>query len=398
MDELPPLTGRALKSVSHSQISAFRRCKRLWAAQKLLGLPASEAKALRVGVRTHKPIEVAYKTGTAVVHLPVVYFDAEVPRKRVEAAVANLPVPPGTPGVQVEKRFSRQQADTTLPKVNGLIDWLYTYELGKVREVDHKTTSNIEKLRANPVDMLTDPQMLIYAEVAFQEGAEVVEVAHNTISTTHVARVLPLKFVNIPRALAAENWLTLQPISREMATLALNPPESWYDIEPNFNACYDFHRECDYLPFCAAGKNFNIGVPDMAIDSNGASDLLARLQKVMVKAGEVESNSPVVDIDLETIEPFPVAFVPLLPPDAPSRETPPAPDKKKATVKAKKEDLVSLVEKLIQKLEAPVKYEFLIESLHGEDLNENTLDKFGAEGWDFNGVYGNTMVFRRAVQ
>lgn len=365
-----------IRSVSVTQINDFERCPRRWFFKKVRGIEAPErATAGKViGREIHWLIENYYKRGTMLSH---------VHAEKARAAVAHLPQPQPE-GLLVEHRFSIAPADG-LPKFTGVIDLVDVRRPGNVRITDHKTTSKYNDRLAHPVDVANDPQMLTYAEWAFREYAEPhVYVAHNTISTTHVARAHLGEYVEIPRYAALENWERMRETTRNMVGVAGAPPSDWNDVPCNTNACNDYGG-CDFLPICAL-KTPTIGVT-MAHDEHAASNLLALLQgTTSVKP----SPAPIV-IDGETylnalqsgknIEP-----VALLPPDAPNRETPaeeePAP---KPAKKAKAPKFT------------PPKYEYDVEQMTNQ-VNVALLNERGADGWELVGFHdGLTAVWRRQI-
>jgi len=311
--------------VSVSQLNTAERCERRWFFQKVrrVKLPPMEKKAAALGQEIHRLHEHYYKKG----FVP----KGHTHERKVAASLANLPV--CGPGVEVEVPFCIEEPNEV--PFTGFIDLvderLMTLPVPTLRIVDHKTTSRFAERVTDPVDMLSDAQMLTYAEVGYRlYVAERVEVAHNTISTTHVARVLPPVFVHVPREVAAANWERQRGNVRKMLAIASAPPADWNDVRCNTDACMDFGG-CDYLPICAL-KTPTIGVAPMSHDSDAASALLARLNalsapvaqpppsqtiEVIDELSHLGEEMPTVPLDLvETNE------IALLPPDAPSRMTP----------------------------------------------------------------------------
>jgi CRISPR/Cas system-associated exonuclease Cas4 (RecB family) len=322
-----------VESVSVSQLNSFGRCKRRWFFQKVrrVPLPPKARPAAAMGQEIHRLHEHYYKKG----FVP----KGHQHERKVLASLENLPK--CGPGVEAELPFRIEEANEV--PFTGVIDLVDRRMMmlsagGTLRIIDHKTTSSIASKEANPVDVSTDPQMLTYAEVGYREGAERVEVAHNTISTTHVARILPPVFVHIPREIAAENWAAQRRTIRMMVVCAAAPPSDWNDVPCNTEACFDFGG-CDYLPICAL-KTPTIGVAPMSHDENAASALLARLTALSApipppaapssQVIEVIDETPTTPIALtETAEIVidsskmaEIVEVQLLPPDAPSRMTP----------------------------------------------------------------------------
>jgi len=314
--------------VSVSQLNSFTRAPRRWFFQKVrrVKLPPMEKKAAALGQEIHRLHEHYYKKG----FVP----KGHTHERKVLASLEGLPL--CGPGVEVEVPFRIEEANEV--PFTGFIDLvderLMTSPVPTLRIIDHKTTSRLADRVTDPVDMLSDAQMLTYAEVGYRlYDAERVEVAHNTISTTHVARVLPPVFVHVPREVAAANWERQREDIRKMLAIASAPPADWNDVRCNTDACMDFGG-CDYLPICAL-KTPTIGVAPMSHDSDAASALLARLNalsapQVSIPAIEVIDETPTTPIVLvETAEIVidsskmaELAEVHLLPPDAPSRMTP----------------------------------------------------------------------------
>lgn len=253
----------------------------------------------------------------------------------------------------------------------------------RIRLVDHKTTGDIERKRREPVDLANDPQMLTYAEVTFREHPEAtVEVAHNTISTKHKARVLPIEWVPISRSRAEANWARQTEVIRKMVALAAAPPADWNDVACNDNACHDYGG-CDFLPICAL-KTPMLGATKMTFDEEQASNLLRRLLAGPSEPPPAETPPPTEAA---------VEDVALLPPDAPTRMTPapteeaPAPKTKVKRAKA-------------SKVEAPTTegtWEYQVDKvLETTDAIEAYLNTKGAEGWELTGFFdGIYAVFKR---
>lgn len=378
-----------LTSMSVSQVLAWKRCARRWFLKSVRKVKAPEQTQSRSqGREGHSLIELYYKTGTIPVGHPQ--------ERRVRAAVEHLPKPSPAGDIHVEHR-GKIQLEEGLPPFYLVIDWVNLQKPGVTQIVDHKFTKRFNERLAKPIDVNNDEQMLTYAEYSFRELPEnEVEVAHNTISTAHVARVAPLVFTRIERKRANENWEGQLGIIRKMVTLASAPPADWNDVAGNTEACGDFGG-CDYLPVCAL-KTPTIGVgKNMAHDEASASDLLTKLKAQLLGAAPAaESAVPrVVALEVETATgpktiaaTFTTETVPLLPPDAPSRMTPPeeeAAEKPKKGRKAK----ASVTER--------PRYEY--------DMDEKMtrievpyLNERGEDGWELVGFHdGITAVFRRLV-
>lgn len=374
----------AVRSVSVTQVNDFNRCPRRWFFKKVrqVEVPEKPTDSKAIGRDIHWLIERYYKSGT----MPVGHVHAE----KAMAAVAYLPQPQPT-GLLVEHRFSLNPEDG-LPKFTGVIDLVDVRRDDAVRLIDHKTSSKYNELVQKPVDVANDPQMLTYAEWSFMAYPErSVEVAHNRISTKHVARASLGEWAQIPREAAKTNWDRMRGLTRNMVDLASAPPADWNDVPCNTDACGDYGG-CDFLPICSL-KTPTIGVK-MAADENAASDLLARLAKLTgaTASPQVVSGDPaasvtmpntviglVVPVGSTAVEP-----VALLPPDAPSRMTP-AVEEPTPTVKATKKP----------RKKAEDRWEYEIDRITTK-IDEGLLNERGADGWELVGFFdGVDAIWKR---
>jgi hypothetical protein len=366
-----------LTSASVSQVLAWKRCVRRWFFRSVRKVKAPEQTQSRSqGREGHSLIEHYYKTGTIPVGHPQ--------ERRVRAAVEHLPKPSPAGDIHVEHK-GKIQLEEGLPPFYLVIDWVNLQKPGVTQIVDHKFTKRFNERLEKPIDVTNDEQMLTYAEYSFRELPENdVEVAHNTISTAHVARVAPLVFTRIERKRANENWEGMIEVIRKMVTLASAPPADWNDVPGNTEACGDFGG-CDYLPICAL-KTPTIGVgKNMAHDEASASNLLARLKAQITPTAEPEiirASLPDTATEVNV-----VGAVPLLPPDAPSRMTPPEEEAVEKPKKGRKTKAVT---------ERP-RYEYdMDEKMTRVELPY--LNERGEDGWELVGFHdGITAVFRRLV-
>ena len=430
-DPTPPCTVSTdpvpVKSVSVSQQNSFERCVRRWFFQKVNRAPIPEnyvKKGASTGTEIHNLLDQYYKKGFVPKGHPH--------ERKVLAALENLPK--CGPGIESEISFKIQEANEV--PFTGVIDLVDMRSVGQnlsgtkvsnvgtvhangtgesvaddagtVRIIDHKTTSAIAKREAEPVDMFNDPQVLTYAQVGYVNyGAERVEVAHNTISTTHVARVIPPAFEWIPRERAQENWERQRAVTRKMVAVAASPPADWNDVEHNPDACGDFGG-CDFLALCTV-RNPSLGVPKMSnVDDSAASDLLARLNAltapVVAPAALVETSEialdPTVNYDtsFDTTGNFDVTQVELLPPDAPSRMTPQEPEpeeKPKAKRGRKPKAAPSAAETIVT---APKHEYFAEKSITNVDEAVVYLNDMAEQGVRCVGIFdGLYFVFERPV-
>jgi hypothetical protein len=260
-----------VESVSVSQLNSFNRCQRRWFFQKVrrVRVPTAHKTGANTGTEIHGEHDHYYKRGFVVT--------GSKHEKKVRASLASLP--PCGPDVVSELPFN---VPIEAPKgqrlsFTGVIDLVDSAFLPALLKItDHKSTGNIAKLEAEPVDVYNDPQMLTYAHVGYTLfNPARVEVAHNTISSKHVARTIPPVYVYVPRQKAQENWVDQVGIVGNMIELAESPPADWNDVPCNTAACSDFNG-CDFLPICTL-KTPTLGVAPMAHDESAASDLLSRL-------------------------------------------------------------------------------------------------------------------------
>lgn len=346
-----------VETVSVSQLTSYERCPSRWFFQKVrrVHVPQKDSSAKNVGTEIHSLIEGYFKRGS----IP----QGHKHERKVRKAVEHLPVP--DPALLIEYRFKVPR--DIGPAFTGVIDFIDPRHSDRVDVVDHKTSGDVTKPRP---DLTKDSQMLTYAEVGYRTfDTPSVRVAHNTISTKHVDRVLPLNWTEIPRDMAAANWERQQGVIKDMVSLASSPPADWTDVPRNTNACRDFGG-CDFLPICSLRTPL-IGAQKMSYDVAAASDLLARL-KAMNTATPPPAEEPLEE---------PVA---LLPPDAPSRETP-----------AEEEPVVKPKRIKTSRKADRVLYEYLTEKLV-ESVTQEYLDGKGDDGWQLVGFEGATVIFLRA--
>ncbi len=380
-----------LPSVSVSQLNAYGRCPRRWFLGKVRKVPAPKKPSASTGIEIHRIIEGWFKRGViqgATEHL-----------EKCHAAVAQLPAP--HPRLLVEHHFSIPPEDG-LPKFTGVID-LVVPPAPPLQEsidiIDHKSSSSVEKIRVNPVSLITDPQMLVYAEWGYRTYGDTrpVRVTHNTISTKHKARVLPLRWVEIPRKTAADNWENQKITIRGMLGLAESPVADFNDVPCNPEACGDYGG-CDYLPLCSV-KNQSLGVKKMAYDESAASDLLARLNKLTAGIVKDLPEAPPALEEAAAVPPDepPVA---LLPPDAAPRDPMPTvvetaliaePSEPGATPKAKRGRPAK--EKPTAVTTAATTFEYAIDD--NNDLL--ALNTRGALGWELVSIGNGQAVYKRQV-
>lgn len=407
-----------IKSISVTQTNDFTRCPRRWFLKRVRRVPVPEKAGVgkNLGSEIHNHLERYYKYGT----VDKDYKHA----KKVQGAIDNLlPLGPGDLNILgVERGFSLPAKDCI--KFTGKKDLELKY-LDGIGIIDHKTTSRFNDLALKPVDLTQDSQSLVYAHEAYETyQPDAVYVAHNTISTTHVSRVAPLKWTKITKDQTSQNWgLQLQTLDR-MIEIASEPPSDWTEVEGNDKACGDYGG-CDFILLCNA-RNIMVGVKgNMAYDDKAASDLMARLAKLTQNANNpVFAKEPalatfdtsedsvhsmqVPEIYLEEVNPVqmmplnlaeamhpmqvPAASdylpVSLLSPDSPTRETPQPEEEPAVATAAKKPKRVKATRVIWE-----YKTERAIDSTEGlvEYLNEQ-----GKEGWELVGFFdGITCTFKR---
>lgn len=371
-----------LKSVSVSQVNTFTRCNRRWFLQKVRGLRAPPKLSAALGVEIHRLLERWFKYGER----PSVQSKHYA---KVNAAICNLPPP--HPELLIEHQAKIAADD--IPTFKLVVDLVDPRNLEAVYLVDHKTTSRIEALRASPVDLTKDPQMLTYAKWAHDAFKDrKVYVAHNTISTKHVARVLPLKWVEIPKYPAEKHWGEQKDNVKKMVSLTVLPVADFTEVACNTEACGDYGG-CEFVPLCSV-KNPMIGVAPMSFDQSQASELLAKL--AALKGGpKIVTEAP------ESVTPA------LLPPDAPTRETPiesveavKAADTVEAVAeatppKAKGRGKGKLVTAANAGGALEVEYDI---SYDVPELTREMLDTRARDGWELVGVYDSkSLIFKRKV-
>lgn len=417
-----------VESVSVSQLNEKARCSRRWFLRKVrrIKVPTEHKSGANTGTEIHAEHDHYYKRGFVI--------KGSKHEKKTRASLESLP--PCGPDVTSEMPFALPiEVGAQRLSFNGVIDLVDKAFLPALLKItDHKSTSNIAKLEAEPVDVYNDPQMLTYAHVGYTLfNPARVEVAHNTISSKHVARIIPPVYVHVPRQKAEENWADQLRAVGNMIKLASAPPADWNDVAGNPNACSDYGG-CDFLPVCTL-KNPSLGVPPMSHDSDAASALLARLNALPgAVTAPKPSPPPVVDVpilpgELAKFSGAPVTLeapaelvetgeirltvdeaalrkyeevqamaeaVALLPPDAPSRMTPAAEEKPAA---AKKGRPKKSVEALPGNVLAPVRYQHRVDKmLDTVDNLAAALDAHGEDGWELVGFFdGLWAVFKRPV-
>lgn len=359
-------------AVSVSQLNTYERCPRRWFLNKVRRQPIKQKVSAAVGSDIHRILEKWFKRG--------MWQGPPEHLEKARAAAAQLPNP--DPALLVEHHISLPLTLSSGQrlKFTGVID-LVDPRGSTVDLTDHKTTSRIEQLRVKPVDLLTDPQMLTYAEWAYRTFQKPVRVTHNTISTKHKARVLPLHWVEIPRDAAAENWRRQRRVTAELAALAASPPADFNDVPCNTDACLDFGG-CDFVPLCSV-QNPKVGVSKMSFDDGQASALLAKLSALRPPS-----------------EPANVSEAPaILPPDAAPRDPmPPPPDEAPPPTK-KRRAKRSTDDENTQPITLPpteiFEYEVDRELV---TVTTDVLNERGALGWELVGFFdGCVAVWKRRV-
>lgn len=374
-----------------SQIITYDRCHRRWLLKsaRRVQLPDNWGKkSAQLGNEIHELIKRYYWTGA----LPP---PEHLHYKKVVAALENCP--PRHDQV-LSETFFKLQLGPDLPVFTGIVDLVDSRDWPSVRVIDHKTSSRFNQLELEPVDVGNDPQMLTYSEVQYQKGAEHVQVAHNTISTTHVARVSAIRWTPVSRQRSADNWGKQLESIRNMLALAQSPPADWNDVPANESACGDYGG-CDFLPICSL-KTPLLGVPTMAHDTDQASALLARLSALsgVVTAAPPPPPPAVIEVAPVVIE-APLSLVEtseirLLPPDAPSRMTPAEEEPKAAAKKGRPKKAAASAPSFA---DFP-KYDFQVDRLFDaapEEI-EGYLEAKQDDGWEFLCWYsGLYPMFRR---
>jgi hypothetical protein len=407
-------------AVSVSQLNSFKRCKRRWFFQKVrrVKVPTEHKAGANTGIEIHAEHDHYYKHGFVVT--------GSKHERKVRASLENLP--PCGPDVSSELSF-KVPIDVSGQRLSfvGVIDLVDQAFLPALLKItDHKSTGNIARLKAEPVDVYNDAQMLTYAHVGYTLfNPARVEVAHNTISSKHVARTIPPVYVHVPRQKAEENWVDQLGAVGTMIELAQSPPADWNDVPCNTEACSDF-KGCDFLPICTL-KTPTLGVAPMAHDESAASDLLARLAKLngaitvvaeppsppppqsMILPGEQSHQQPprgvVIEAPASLVETGeiallphnPITMTPLLPPDAPSRMTPAAEEKPGAKKGRPKKAELAVTAPAAAAVNVPVKWQHKVDKmLDSVDNLAAVLDTHGEDGWELVGFFdGLYAVFKR---
>jgi len=401
-----------VESVSVSQLNSFNRCPRRWFFQKVrrVKVPTEHKTGANTGTEIHAEHDHYYKRGFVV--------KGSKHEKKVRASLEALP--PCGPGVISELPFRMPvdvpPCDGNVPPAantltfTGVIDLVDKRNLPALLKItDHKSTGSIAKLEETPVDVANDPQMLTYAHVGYTLfDPERVEVAHNTISSKHVARTIPPVYVHVTRQKAQQNWVDQARTISTMIKLAASPPADWNDVACNTEACSDFNG-CDFLPICTL-KTPTLGVPPMAHDESAASDLLARLnalnggasvsgweqgEKKPIEALEaLTTPAVVIEAPADLVETGEIA---LLPPDAPSRMTPAVEEAPKAVKKGRPKKVTG--EATPPPVNVPVKWQYKVDKMiNTVDELVAALEAYGEDGWEFVGFFdGVYAVFKRPV-
>jgi hypothetical protein len=288
-DGIPPCATTTdpvkVESVSVSQLNSFNQCSRRWFFQKVrrVKVPTVHKTGAATGTEIHGEHDHYYKHGFVI--------QGSKHEKKVRASLASLP--PCGSDVVSELPFNVPiEVDGKRLNFTGVIDLVDSAFLPALLKItDHKSTGRIAELEANPVDVYNDAQMLTYAHVGYTLfNPARVEVAHNTISSKHVARVIPPVYVYVSRQKAQENWADQLLTVGTMIRLAESPPADWNDVACNTNACGDFGG-CDFLPICTL-KTPTLGVAPMSHDTDASSALLARLAALSGATATKEPRHP----------------------------------------------------------------------------------------------------------
>lgn len=230
--------------VSASQITTFRSCKRLWAAEKLAELvqPKAETGALATGTEVHAMLEEYLLTG----RYPGPDHEH---RTKFDAVVGQLP-PPKLPGMLVEHEFEFEVYPGGPIMVGGIDIALPPWQTGRDCDGtmvdlwfagvdDHKTTSDM-KYAKTPDMLAVNTQLIIYAYYLFrlpalvgwnilppewrpvwEGGLDRIRLRHNYIKTKNVVRKGDSKQVEVEVTWeqVAKEWAGIVADVKEMEAL-----------------------------------------------------------------------------------------------------------------------------------------------------------------------------------
>lgn len=275
---------------SASQIKTFSRCARQWHLDKWSSVPTPPAGAgAELGRLVHSEIEAFLYGKTGALHEV-----AEPGREFLEWLRDQ-------PELKIEHNLNHDG-------VVGIID---AYSDGRV--IDHKTSSNPEKYGLTPDQLASDLQMTIYAAWAFRNEPE-----RQHVTLCHAYYGTKRRFFKVVKVKVSRERIERQYrealwfINDHMAHLATSEINS-FDIPGEPSACSAFGG-CGYLNICNPKK----GAQKMPT----LEELIAKRKSVAVE---------------------------VVAPEAPPRETPPAPDAPEAPPLEAAIDIQKAVDEILAK-------------------------------------------------
>jgi hypothetical protein len=233
----PAVQDGRLCHVSVSQISSFLRCRRLWAADKILGLRAEQTRGQGRGTSNHEEAERYYQFG-------------ELPSN--EAFCAAIPgLPPRAEGLLIETRLEEPTlyvedvhfegwSDLVVPPTEITPPWI----------LDWKFVSSFNYTQ----DPANDLQMLIYGYWASVKWPQATEIKL-TLAYFRSYGSSDFKIVTkiVPRERCEAEWLDIVlPAVQAMRSVA-EKGGGFYDYAPNFadnNAACKKYGGCHLIKEC----------------------------------------------------------------------------------------------------------------------------------------------------
>ena len=237
---------REFRSVSASQLYAYRDCNRLWWFQSVLGLETPQRASAALGSEVHAHLERYLDDGT----LPPDTASGKIAR----AGLSLLPEPGS---VFTEVKIKDDDHNWPRPEiagipVNGFVDVLGLS--GSVPLVlDHKTTSDL-KYAKDEAQLRRDPQMVIYGrfalEAATSMGADVDRVdAGHVVYLTKGAPLARKTVVSLTRQHIEAEWPALEADVRAMKdTAKIATPDA---VPGNRESCNNYGG-CHFRDRCRA--------------------------------------------------------------------------------------------------------------------------------------------------
>lgn len=250
--------GGRLIHFSPSQLKTFMRCRRLWAAEKVLGLTSPPTKPQVRGTSLHKQPERWFKLGKAPTHEAVLAalpaLPARDPALLVEAELTD-------PVLYIEDvRFDAHSDLVVPPALAGA---------GCAEIIDHKFVESF-RYALDPASLARDVQMLTYAYWATQKWPEVerVKLRHMYYIAEGSSNFRPVRG-EVTREAVAEYWVgTVVPLVQEMRDLAVRVYAAgaggFLDAPGNFENDYAacrMYRGCVHLEPCGVMAKLNLKPP-----------------------------------------------------------------------------------------------------------------------------------------